>query len=87
MVGLLDEKAFESQFEARAQRQRARNAARYVERLEEILKIQQYLLEQADRNNVPIVDNVTVDGSALLVIRHVVDSLRIDCGIDFAKRL
>lgn len=87
MVGRLDEEAFESQFEARAQRQRARDAARYVERLEEILKIQQYLLEQADRNNVPIVDNVTVDGSALLVIRHVVESLRTNCGIDFAKEL
>jgi len=76
--------AFETKFEARARRQRARDAARYVERLEEILKIQQYLLEQAERNNVPIVDNVTVDGSALLVIRHVVESLRTDGGIDFA---
>ena len=84
MVGLLDEEAFKSQFEARARRQRARNAARYVERLEEILKIQQYLLEQAERNNIPIVDNVTVDGSALLVIRHVVESLRTDAGIDFS---
>jgi 2-phosphoglycerate kinase len=84
MVGRLDEKAFETQFEARARRQRARGAARYVERLEEILKIQEYLLEQAERNNVPIVDNVTVDGSALLVIRHVVESLRTDGGIDFA---
>ncbi len=87
MVGRLDEEAFESQFEARAQRQRARDAARYVERLEEILKIQRYLLEQADRNDVPIVDNVTVDGSALLVIRHVVESLRIDCGMDFPNEL
>ena len=84
MVARLDEMAFETQFEARARRQRARDAARYVERLEEILKIQQYLLEQAERNNIPIVDNVTVDGSALLVIRHVVESLRTDGGIDFA---
>jgi len=87
MVGRLDEQAFESQFEARARRQRARDAARYVERLEEILKIQRYLLEQADRNNVPIVDNVTVDGSALLVIRHVVESLRLNGGVDFADLL
>ena len=84
MVGRLDEQVFESQFEARARRQRARDAARYVERLEEILKIQRYLLEQADRNDVPIVDNVTVDGSALLVVRHVVESLRVDGGVDFA---
>jgi len=87
MVGRLDEQVFESQFEARARRQRARDAARYVERLEEILKIQRYLLEQADRNDVPIVDNVTVDGSALLVVRHVVESLRVDGGVDFADLL
>jgi 2-phosphoglycerate kinase len=87
MVGRLDEQAFESQFEARARRQRARDAARYVERLEEILKIQRYLLEQADRNNVPIVDNMTVDGSALLVVRHVVESLRVNGGVDFTDFL
>ncbi|MCS5636005.1 MAG: hypothetical protein NZ990_05770 [Myxococcota bacterium] len=87
IVAQLDEEAFESQFEARARRQRARDAARYVERLEEILKIQRYLLEQADRNDVSIIDNVNVDASALLVIRHVVESLRTDGGIDFSNLL
>jgi 2-phosphoglycerate kinase len=87
IVAQLDEEAFESQFEARARRQRARDAARYVERLEEILKIQRYLLEQADRNDVSIIDNINVDASALLVIRHVVESLRTDGGIDFSNLL
>ena len=87
LVAQLDEAAFESQFEARARRQRARDAARYVERLEEILKIQRYLLEQADLNDVSIIDNVNVEASALLVIRHVVESLRTDGGIDFSSLL
>ena len=33
-------------------------------------------LELAERFDVPIVDNVTIDGSVLLVIRHVIESLR-----------
>jgi 2-phosphoglycerate kinase len=40
------------------------------------LKIQEQFLELADRYDVPIVDNVTIDGSVMLVIRHVVESLR-----------
>ena len=32
--------------------------------------------ELADRFDVPIVDNVTIDGSVLLVIRHVLETLR-----------
>jgi 2-phosphoglycerate kinase len=87
MVGRLDQAAFQTQFEARAERQRARGAERYVERLEEIIKIQEYLLEQAERNDIPIVDNVTLEGSALLVIRHVVESLRKSGGIDFEELL
>ena len=52
------------------------NAQRYVENLDGILKIQEQFLELADRYDVPIVDNVTVDASVMLVIRHVVETLR-----------
>ncbi len=76
LVARLDEEAFRGHFAARAERQQERVAERYVERLEEILKIQEHLLELAERYEIPIVDNITLDGSVLLVIRHVVETLR-----------
>ncbi len=44
--------------------------------LDAILKIQDEFLDLADRFDVPIVDNVTIDGSVLLIIRHVIETLR-----------
>ncbi|MDG2050863.1 MAG: hypothetical protein P8M78_11940 [Myxococcota bacterium] len=76
LVARLDEDAFRGHFELRAKRQKHRQAARYVERMSEILTIQEWLLELADRYQTPIVDNITLEGSTLLVIRHVVESLR-----------
>lgn len=76
VVARLDEEAFRGHFESREERQRRRGAQRYVQNLEAILKIQDEFLDLADRFDVPIVDNVTIDGSVLLVIRHVVESLR-----------
>jgi 2-phosphoglycerate kinase len=87
IVARLDEEAFRSHFLAREERQKRRGADRYVERLEEILHIQEYLLESAERHDVPIVDNITLEGSGLLVIRHVVETLRKESGIDIASLL
>jgi len=82
VVARLDEVAFRSHFISREMRQHRRSAQRYVEHLDAILKIQDEFLELADRFDVPIVDNVTIDGSVLLVIRHVVESLRRAGGYD-----
>jgi 2-phosphoglycerate kinase len=76
VVARLDEDAFRSHFISREARQKRRGADRYVQSLDSILKIQEEFLELADRFDVPIVDNVTIDGSVLLVMRHVVESLR-----------
>jgi 2-phosphoglycerate kinase len=85
LVARLDEESFRSQFAARAEREKRRDASRYIERLDEILRIQEYLLEQAERRDVPIVDNVTLEGSVLLVIRHVVESLRKEMATEIAE--
>ncbi len=85
VVARLDEDAFRSHFISREERQRRRGAQRYVENLDAILKIQEEFLELADRFDVPIVDNVTIDGSVLLVIRHVVESLRRERGHDLPE--
>ncbi len=76
VVARLDEQAFRSHFESRARREKRRDAGRYVERLDDILAIQDHILDVADRMGVPIVDNITLEGSVLLVIRHVVETLR-----------
>jgi 2-phosphoglycerate kinase len=76
VVARLDEDALRSHFAARAEREQKREAGRYLEHMQEILRIQEHLLELADRFDVPIVDNVTLEGSVLLVMRHVVESLR-----------
>ena len=84
VVARLDEVAFRSHFISREERQRRRGAQRYVENLDAILKFQEEFLELADRSDIPIVDNATIDGSVLLVIRHVVESLRREGGYDLS---
>jgi 2-phosphoglycerate kinase len=76
VVARFDPDAMRAQFMARAERERSRRAKRYIDGLDEILEIQEYLLEQADREDVPIIENVSLEGSVLLVIRHVVERLR-----------
>jgi 2-phosphoglycerate kinase len=76
LVARLDEEALANHFVLRAERETRRRAVRYIDHLSEILRIQEYLLDLADRNDVPIVDNITLEGSVLLVIRHVVETLR-----------
>ena len=76
VVARLHVDAFRSHFVSREARQKRRTAQRYVEHFDSILAIQDHFLDLADRFDVPIVDNVTIDGSVLLVIRHVLETLR-----------
>ena len=87
VVARMDEEQFRHHFPARERRQSKRSARRYVENLEEIMKIQEHILELADSHDIPIVDNVTIDGSVMLVIRHVVETLRESGGFDEAELL
>ena len=87
IVARLDEEAFASHFASRAERERRRDSQRYVENLEAILEIQDYILGLADEHDVPIVDNVDLDSAVRRVIKHVVDTLREKGEIDFQKLL
>ena len=87
LVARLDEEAFRSHFISREERQKRRGADRYVDRLEEILRIQDHLLECAERHDVPIVDNITLEGAGLLVIRHAVATLRKESELDVESLL
>ncbi len=75
VVATLDEETLRERFRSRARGQHQRTAARYLENLDAILRIQDHYLELADRHDVPIVDNVSFDRSVQLIIRHVTETL------------
>ena len=45
------------------------------------------ILELADLHDVPIVDNSSIEGSVMLVIRHVVETLREKEGVNVSDLL
>ena len=87
IVATLEPEAFRSRFAARAREAVERPPHRYVENLEAILRIQDYLLELAEQHGVPIVDNVSFDRSVTSIIRHVTETLRKQGDFDAAALL
>jgi 2-phosphoglycerate kinase len=87
IVATLDPEAFASRFAARAREAAKRPPHRYLENLDAILRIQDYLLELAEQCGVPIVDNVSFDRSATSIIRHVTETLRKQGDFDAAALL
>jgi 2-phosphoglycerate kinase len=76
LVATLDPEAYANRFAKRAADESRRSAHRYLEHLESILRIQDHLLESAERHGIPIVDNDSFDRAVLLVVRHVTETLR-----------
>lgn len=76
VVAALDSDAYASRFAHRAESERRRPAHRYLENLDAILKIQDHILDAAERFDVPIVDNQSFDHAVLLIIRHLAETLR-----------
>jgi 2-phosphoglycerate kinase len=87
IVATLDPEAFASRFAARAREAVERPPHRYLENLDAILRIQDYLLELAEQSGVPIVDNVSFDRSVTSIIRHVTETLRKQGDFDAATLL
>jgi 2-phosphoglycerate kinase len=87
IVATLDPEAFASRFAARAREAAERPPHRYLENLDAILRIQDYLLELAEIGGVPIVDNVSFDRSVTSIIRHVTETLRKQGDFDAAALL
>ena len=75
MTGTLDPDAYRSRFSARSARARGRAADRYLEHFDDILEIQDYLLAEAERYGLPIIDNVHFDTAVVSVIRSVIATL------------
>lgn len=76
VVASLEPEVFRTRFASRAQGERQRTPHRYLEHLDAILRIQDHLLDLADRFHVPIVDNQQFDRSVLSILRHLIETLR-----------
>lgn len=76
LVATLDPELFRSRFASRGKAASERPPHRYLAHLDAILRIQDHLLELADRFHVPIVDNQYFDRSVLSIIRHLIETLR-----------
>ena len=87
LVASLDEDAFTTRFASRAKDAARRPVHRYLENLDSILRIQDYLLELAEADGVPIVDNSHFDTSVTSVIRHVTETLRKQDEFDVADHV
>jgi 2-phosphoglycerate kinase len=75
-VSTLERDAFRSRFVQRASEAKQRATHRYLENLDAILRIQDHILELAEAQDLPIVDNRSFDDSVLSILRHVTESLR-----------
>jgi len=82
VVATLDEEAFKNRFSSRAAGAQRRPSRHYLENIDAILRIQDHILDLADRYAVPIVDNISFDRSVLFIIRHVTEALRKREGFD-----
>lgn len=84
-VATLEDEAFEGRFAKRDRGGGHRQKHRYLENLDSILRIQDYILELADHHGLPIVDNDSFDGSVLSILRHVTELLRDQEGADGSR--
>ena len=82
MVAVLDESSFTKRFESRAKESSRRPSRRYLKHLDAIMKVQDHLLELAERYEVPIVDNDSFEPSAKFIIRYVTEQLQKSEGFD-----
>ncbi len=76
MIASFDSEAFKSRFATRGESAKDRPQHRYLENLDAILRIQDYLLELSEMHQVPIVENDSFERSVVSIIRSVTESLR-----------
>jgi 2-phosphoglycerate kinase len=76
IVATLDPDAYRDRFHTRADAARERSADRYLDHFEEIGVIQDFILGEADRFGLPIIDNVRFDDAVLSATRSVLATLK-----------
>ena len=76
VCAMFDEAVYRSRFAKRGDAVRERGADRYLDHYDEILKIQDHILSEADHWGLPIIDNVRFDDAVTSVIRSVIETLK-----------
>jgi 2-phosphoglycerate kinase len=76
VLATLDLEAFRDRFRARAAQARERSPDRYLEHIDAILAIQEYILSEADHFGLPIIDNVHFDQTVRSAIRTAIASIQ-----------
>lgn len=75
-LATLDRGVLESRFQRRGKELGGeRRAKRYLDSLDDIMRIQQLILEQADKHDVPVINNVSFDESANNLIGLITDHI------------
>jgi 2-phosphoglycerate kinase len=76
VVATLDPVAYRKRFPTRAKSAAARPPGRYLKYMDEILRIQDHILAEAESAGLPIIDNVQLDEAVLSVTRSVISTLK-----------
>lgn len=75
VVAALDVESYRNRFTTRARKAQGRSADRYLEHFDAIIKIQSYILAEAEHYGIPIIDNVGFDAAVLSVTRSIISTL------------
>lgn len=85
LTAVLDPDAYRSHFTARARTARERPSDRYLRHMDDILAIQRYMLAEADRFSLPIIQNVHFDETVVAVLRSVIAALKKSLAADVSS--
>ena len=85
IVANLDPDAYARRFPLRAARQESRSPEKYLENIDAILQIQDYILEMAHGHDIPIVENEDLERSVSVLIETITDNLRAQLDLEGEK--
>jgi 2-phosphoglycerate kinase len=75
-LSISDEEVFEERFQQRAAEAPERSSEKYLSHMKHILKIQNYILENTTRDNIPVIDTTTVEDLTSSAVMVVVERLQ-----------
>ena len=75
ILGVLKRKQLRKQLTGRGQQVASRRSERYLEHFDAIWELQSFLLEEADRRQIPIIPNVKQEETIRLVLENIADYL------------
>jgi 2-phosphoglycerate kinase len=75
-LSISDRNAFEERFQQRAAEAPERSSDKYLSHIEQILKIQDYILENTTRDDIPVIDTTTVEDLTSSAVMVVVERLQ-----------